>query len=226
MKKGYTDITFILDKSQSMGKVQMETIEGFNQFLKDQKEVEGEATFSLIMFDTSYNIIHNGINIQDVPDLNTDTYHPGNWTALLDAVSRGIDEAGKRLDAMEEDEKPETVIFVIQTDGEENSSKEASLEDVNKMITHQTEKYNWEFVFLGANQDAFAAGSSLGISSAATITYDHSSIGTRHVFAAASKGLSKRRMGDKVSGYFDKDDYDAQNDLLKDKGLSNPDSQG
>ena len=170
MKKDLCELIVVIDESGSMGDVISDTIGGFNSFINTHKSLAGEAKLTLIKFNTEYNIIHNGVNIQDVPDLNNTTYFPGGGTALLDAVGKIIDEVGKRLSNTVDEEKPEKVILLIMTDGEENSSKEYNLEQVKEKIKHQKEKYNWDVIFMGADQDAWAAGSSMNISK--TISYN------------------------------------------------------
>ncbi len=210
MKKGYTDIILVLDKSGSMRAVLQDTIGGFNQFIEDQTKVEGEAKFSLVEFDTTYSIVHNGLDINDVPEMTTNTYRPSGMTALYDAVGRAITEAGSRFKSMKDDERPEKVIFVILTDGYENSSVEISGNDISKMIKHQDKKYNWEFVYLGANQNAFDVADNLNIARHHTMSYAHTPGGTEAAFKSLSKGMTKSRG---ISGqsanvdYFDKEDY-------------------
>lgn len=167
MKK--TEIAFILDRSGSMESMTHAAISGFNEFLKAQQATvddEGKpipATFSLILFDHEYLAVHNRQDIQTARPLTPDTYVPRGSTALLDAIGRTIDYIGQELAATPEAERPAKVIIAILTDGEENSSRQFSMEDINRRITHQTEKYQWEFMFLGANQDAIATAARMGI---------------------------------------------------------------
>jgi len=216
MKQGYTEIAFILDKSGSMSMVTDDTIGGYNQFIKEQRDEPGEAKFTLVLFDTTYTIVHNGEDIKTIPDLNERIYRPSGMTALYDSIGRTITEIGHRLDKMIDEDKPEKIIIVIMTDGAENSSKEINISAVNKMITHQKEKYKWEFVFLGANQDAFEAGRHLGISVGATMSYAHTKGGTTAAIGSMSKkmsdyrGMSRGPCGQSASFSFDDDDYKEQ----------------
>ena len=118
---------------------------------------------TLVQFDTEYEFLHRGVPVQQVPPYRL---VPRGMTALLDAVGRAINETGERLAKMDETDRPGLVVFVVMTDGEENSSKEFSKDQVKQMITHQQEKYGWHFTFLGANQDAFAEAGALGIHAA------------------------------------------------------------
>jgi len=182
MKADLSEIAIILDESGSMQEITNDTIGGYNSFIETQKEIPGEAKLTLVKFNTDYNVIHNGLDIKTVPLLSNKTYYPSGSTALLDAVGRTIDEIGKRLSNTPEDEKPGKVILLIITDGEENSSKEYSLEVVKEKIKHQQEKYNWEIIYLGADQDSWENASSMNIHASAN--WDKSNM--RGVFASAS----------------------------------------
>jgi len=215
MKENYTEIILLLDKSGSMGSVLDDTIGGYNQFIKDQKDADGEAKFTLVLFNNFYRTIYDAIDIQEVPELTTDTYKVGSTTALYDTIGYSISNLGNRLAKMEEADRPENIVFVILTDGAENASREMDSDSIFKMITHQTEKYNWDFVFLGANQDAFKESGKLGFSKGSTMTYSAGE--TVSAFGSMSRGLSETRMGKRSSGtdYFNDADRKVQDDALK-----------
>lgn len=158
-----TEIVFILDQSGSMYSIYSDAIGGFNSFIKSQKEVEGECLFSAVLFDTTVKPLYSGIDLKEVVELTEKTYKPNGGTALLDAIGMTIDSTGSRLRAMKEVDRPDKILFVILTDGEENSSRAYTSEKVAEMIKHQREKYSWEFLFLAANQDAITAGNKLNI---------------------------------------------------------------
>lgn len=162
-KQGLTEIVAVIDKSGSMDAIREDAMGAFNRFLSDQKNLPGEATFTLTLFDTNYNIVHARKPIKDVPELIRETYVPSGFTALTDAVGRTIDEVGKRLFDTPEPERPERVVMVIVTDGQENSSKEYSRQTVLDKIEHQTNVYQWEFVFLAAGPDAMKEAQRIGI---------------------------------------------------------------
>jgi len=192
--KNYTDITVVLDRSGSMNSCMDDTIGGFNTFLKEQKEQEGKATLTLVQFDHEYLVMHDAVDINEVPDLDEETYCPRGMTALLDAVGRRVVETGERLKKLPEKERPGNVVFVVITDGCENSSKEFKLDKIKEMVTKQTEKWNWSFVYLGANQDAWDVGGLYGFSAASTMTYDvHSRRSTRKMYRSLSKACNKTR---------------------------------
>ena len=193
----HTDITFILDRSGSMADIKNDVIGGFNEFLREQKEVEGRATLSLILFDGKENTDwyinqYNAIDIQVVEPLNGETFVPRGWTPLLDAVSRAIKETEDRLSGIPEDNKPHKIIFVILTDGEENNSNETKREQLFEQITGKRGQ-NWEFVFLGANQDAFAEAGSMGIGRGQTLSYAAQEQYTSKGIIAASASMSSFR---------------------------------
>lgn len=203
-KKGLTDITYIIDKSGSMSNVIYDVIGGFNTFLKDQKEAPGEATMSLVMFSSDVQTPYAGVPISEVQDLDTKTYRTGGMTALLDAVMTAINQTGERLSAMPEKDRPEKVMVVIMTDGGENVSKFATTDMLASKIRHQEHKYLWNFVFMGANQDAFAEAGKLGIRQDMVANFKSTSVGTASAYESMSKGMLRARgsKGARVQGYF------------------------
>lgn len=196
MKKDFADITVVLDRSGSMSSVRADTIGGFNSFIEEQRKVPGECNASLVQFDDQYEVVYTAKPVKDAPALTTETFVPRGMTALLDAIGRTINETGKRLSVIPEADRPGKVIFVILTDGGENSSKEYTREKVFEMITHQKSAYQWDFVFLGANQDAISTGAGLGIARGSTMTYASNAVGTKHAFRSASNyAASSRTVG-------------------------------
>lgn len=206
MKQGYTHISFVLDRSGSMSTIKPDTIGGFNEFLKAQKETPGQASMTLVQFDTEYEVLQSMTDIQSVPPLTSDTFVPRGSTALLDAIGRTINETGKRLGDMPDADRPEKVLFVILTDGLENSSREFSNNRINDMITHQRDKYGWQFVYLGANQDAIATAAKMGIQPQSAMTYTATAEGAANTFGALSRQTtSYRSAGTKDFAWSDED---------------------
>lgn len=173
MKQGYSHITLVCDRSGSMGVIQKAAQSGVNEFINDQCKAPGTATLHLYDFcapvfgtggleATGFTTVFQG----DVRDAGKYFLHTGGMTALLDALGKTIDDTGKFLSDLAEDERPEHVFFVIQTDGEENSSTKFKFGDIQAMIKHQTEVYGWTFVYLGMGVDTFAQGRDLGFSNA------------------------------------------------------------
>lgn len=163
MKKDLTEIIFILDESGSMSSVKGDTIGGFNEFIEAQKRIPGTVKFTFVKFSDYYNVINEGTPIEEVSPLNESTYTPSFSTALLDAVGKAVNSVTARLDKTPEDEKPEKVLFAILTDGYENASTEYAQKAINEMIKNQRTKEGWEFLFLGADIDAWSGGSAMGI---------------------------------------------------------------
>ena len=161
-------IAVVLDRSGSMQTVKADTEGGLRAFLAAQHDAPGDTVVSLYQFDTSYDIVYENTPLAEVPAF---TLIPRGGTALLDAVGRTITTVGAQLAAMPEADRPGEVIVVILTDGEENSSREFRLDAVKKLITEQQDTYGWQFVFLGADQDAFAAAAGMGIRRDTTLSY-------------------------------------------------------
>lgn len=164
-----TDLTLVIDRSGSMGAIRGEAQLGINAFIQGQSHGAGDARLTLMQFDTEYECVHSGVPIEEVPRY---VLRPRGATALLDAVGRTISEVGGRLASMPEPERPGLVVFVIVTDGQENSSLEYTRSQVREMIRHQREVYSWEFVFLGVDDGAFHEAQSIGIDSEFTARYD------------------------------------------------------
>ena len=196
-----SDITVVLDRSGSMAAVQADTIGGFNTFLKEQQDAPGAAVLSLVQFDDvdPQEIVYNAQPVTDVQPLTAAVFRPRGNTPLLDALGKAIVRTGERLMALAEGQRPEKVIFVVITDGQENASHEYTRAQVFEMITHQRERYAWEILFLGANQDAVAEAAHYGIPSAMAATYSGTGHGTKNAFAAASSNVRSARVGASAS---------------------------
>lgn len=164
MNAQLTEIAFVLDRSGSMGAIAASAVEGFNAFLTEQQAAPGQARFTLVLFDDEYLVPADALPIAEVVPLqNGRTYVPRGSTALLDAVGRCVDDLGARLAAAPEAQRPGKVIVAILTDGEENASRRFTWADLAERIRRQRGVYGWEFLFLGANQDAIATAAKLNI---------------------------------------------------------------
>ena len=192
----WTEIAFILDRSGSMQSIKAGTLEGVNAFLDQQKQ-ENDAypvKFSLTLFSTEIEVRHSSVSVTEVPSLSDSTYLPDGGTALLDAIGITIDSLGKRLADTPEADRPAKVIVAIMTDGEENSSRQFSWDQISEKIKHQTEVYKWEFLFLGANQDAIATASRMNMHRKSTTNYYQQDGSAKRVLRAMSSSIrySKR----------------------------------
>ena len=190
MKKGLTELVFILDRSGSMSGLESDTIGGYNALLEKQKKEVGEAVITTVLFDDKYELLHDRINIRGIVPITDREYYVRGSTALLDAVGKTINKIGNAQKHTAEDERAEHVMFVITTDGMENASCEFSYAKVRKMIEHQKRKYGWEFIFLGANIDAIATAERFGISEDRATNYNADSEGTSLNYAVISETVS------------------------------------
>lgn len=178
-----TEIEVVLDGSGSMQGIKSDTIGGFNGYIETQKNQEGgeNVRLSLVQFNTmSLDVIYDSIPLDNVKPLTAEDYTPGGGTPLLDTV-------GSRIVALDEkiksyNVKP-SVLFVVITDGEENSSQKYKSEDITTMITER-EKDGWLFVFLGANQDAWVTGMGYGMQGGNTLSVASGGVGMREAFAS------------------------------------------
>ena len=152
--KDATHIAVLLDRSGSMDAVKDETISGFNYFLKEQKAAGDNASLTLVQFDSeSTDVVHEAKPVRDVPDLNGDTYQPRGSTPLLDALGQTINSTGRTLAAIPETNRPDKVVFVVITDGQENASRKFTPALISDRIAHHRDVEKWEFIFVGSNQD-------------------------------------------------------------------------
>jgi len=213
MKDSLTQISIVLDRSGSMSTVRDATISGFNEFIEGQKTFPGEAQISLVQFDTEdpYEVLYEAKPIGDVPKMTVETYVPRGGTPLHDAIGRSIDGLGARLAKTSEAQRPGKVVIVIMTDGLENSSKEYSSARIAEMIKHQREAYKWEFVFLGANQDAILTGEKLNILRRSSMTYAATAAGVNDALRATSRSLGSYRTGATKDMSFTQEDREKQN---------------
>ena len=178
MRENLTEIVFILDRSGSMSGLESDTIGGFNSMIAKQQKEEGEAIVSTVLFDDETDVIHDRVAIGEVKKLTEEDYYVRGCTALLDAVGGAIHHIGNVHKYAREEDRPAKTLFVITTDGLENASRHYSFTDVKKLIKRQQEKYNWEFLFLGANIDAIEVAGNMGISRDRAANYNCDEVGT------------------------------------------------
>jgi uncharacterized protein YegL len=155
MKQNLTEIVFIIDKSGSMNGFEKDTIGGFNSFINEQKKLVGDANVTVVLFNHDYNVLFENESLQKVRELDDEDYFVSGTTALIDAMCKAIDSVGNRLSKLSEEKRPGKVIFVTITDGQENSSRNYSTEQLKEKIKHQEDKYSWKFVFLSSDLNQF-----------------------------------------------------------------------
>jgi hypothetical protein len=199
MQENKTKIAMILDRSGSMSTILEDAIGGYNTFINSQKEAEGECEVSLYLFDDQYDVIYESVDISEVPELTKETFVPRGMTAMYDAVGRTIATLGETLAATPEAQRPGKVLVVILTDGDENSSTEYGAFRIREMISHQRDKYQWEFLFLGANVDVDAVADSLQISKGARLQFTADSDGTGAAYSQLSRSVSRYRTSGNLS---------------------------
>ena len=190
MKKNATELVFILDKSGSMAGLESDTIGGFNAMLQKQRALEGECRITTVLFDNRYELLHDRIDIRAVSSMTEKEYQVGGSTALLDAIGLTIHKLVSVQRNTAEEYRAEKVMFVIITDGEENASREYSVQKIRAMIEHEKENYGWEFIFLGANIDAVETAGRFGIKADRAVDYVPDRKGTELNFKAMSETVA------------------------------------
>jgi uncharacterized protein YegL len=193
MRKGLTEIVFILDRSGSMSGLERDTIGGYNSLIEKQKKEEGEAIVSTVLFDDTCQVLHDRTPLKQIEPLTDKDYYVRGCTALLDAVGGAIHHIGNVHKYARDEDRPEKTIFIITTDGQENSSHRYTYKEVKHMVERQKEKYGWEFLFLGANIDAVAEAERFGIRRDRAVDYHADSVGTAVNYRALSKAVSSVR---------------------------------
>ena len=191
--QGLTEIVFILDRSGSMEGLEADTIGGFNSMMKKQKEEQGEALVSTVLFDDVCEVIHDRVPMDEVKKLTEKEYFVRGCTALLDAVGGAIHHIGNIHKYVREEDRPEKTLFIITTDGMENSSREYSYDKVKKMVEKRKEKDHWEFIFMGANIDAVSVANKFGVDRSRAVRYECDGAGTALNYKVMSKMVSCAR---------------------------------
>ena len=163
MKKNLTEMVFILDKSGSMAGLEADTIGGFNSMIERQKQAEGEALVSTVLFSNNSTVIHDRVDVRKVEPMTDRQYFVGGGTALIDAIGGAIHHIANVHKYAREEDRPEHTVFVITTDGMENASHRYSSDEVKAMVRREKEQFGWEFLFLGANIDAVETAARFGI---------------------------------------------------------------
>ena len=193
MRKGLTEVVFILDRSGSMSGLEADTIGGFNSLIEKQKKEDGEAYISTILFDDKTEVLYDRVPVNKVEPMNDTQYYVRGCTALLDALGGAIHHVANVHHYAREEDRPEKTLFIITTDGMENSSRIYNYRKVKEMVEKEKKEYGWEFLFLGANIDAIKEASRFGIDADRAVNYECDSFGTAHNFNVLSETLSAVR---------------------------------
>ena len=193
MKKDLTEVVFILDKSGSMSGLEKDTIGGFNSLIEKQRKEPGEAIVSTVLFSDNSTVIHNRMNIKDIPLLTSKEYYVSGCTALLDAVGNSINYINKKHNETNENEVPEKTLFIITTDGQENASREFTYKKIKNLIENMKEQHKWEFIFLGANIDTVTEARKFGIDEDNAVSYNCDETGVELNYECLGEAISNVR---------------------------------
>lgn len=195
MKRKFTEIVFILDRSGSMAGLEADTIGGFNSLIQKQKKEEGKALVSTVLFDDKTEVLHDRKELDKIEPLTDKDYYVRGCTALLDAVGGAIHHIGNVHKYARAEDRPEKTLFIITTDGMENASRRYSYEKVKQMIERQKKRYGWEFLFLGANIDAVSVAGQFGIAPEKAVRFHCDEQGTALNYRVLSETIAKVRCG-------------------------------
>ena len=213
MKNEMTELVFILDKSGSMAGLEKDTIGGFNALLDKQRHLPGDVRVTTVLFNHSYELLHDRINLTGISPLTEQDYEVGGMTALLDAIGSTIQKIRNAQQRTMEQERADKVMFVITTDGMENSSCEYDTKKIREMIAAQKTDANWEFIFLGANIDAVATAQQFGVAEEFAVEYHADAEGTQVNYKVLSEAVTSFRTGKSLDRNWKKDiekDYESR----------------
>lgn len=197
-----TQIVCILDRSGSMGSIIEDAIGGFNEFIKEQKELEDEATMTVALFDDRYDLLYDGVPVKEVKDFDRNTWSPRGMTALYDAIGKTVNTVREAHKKLKKKERPDKVLVCVVTDGMENSSREYTQDQIKSLINECEKELDWAFIYLAANQDAFSAGTSFGISGGNTYNFTASAAGMDNVSMTLNNAATYYRSATKDSVEF------------------------
>ena len=198
MKENLTELVFILDRSGSMQSLTSDTIGGFNSLIEKQRGEKGECIVSTVLFNNKSSVLYDRVPLEEIPEMTRADYSAQGNTALIDAIGGGIRHIGNVHKYARPEDVPQNTLFVIITDGMENSSHMYTSDRVKEMIERQKSRYGWEFLFIGANIDAVETARSFGISKECTADYIADSEGTDVTYGAVCAAVSMMRCNSKI----------------------------
>ena len=198
MKKGLTELVFILDRSGSMSGLESDTIGGFNSTIEKQRKEDGEALASTILFSNDSEVIHDRSDLKEIPKMTEKDYFVGGCTALIDAIGDAVHHIRNVHKYIREEDRPEHTLFMITTDGYENASRKYSSDEVKKMISRQKEEAGWEFIFMGANIDAVETAKRYGIDEDHAVNYIADRQGVQYGQELLCEAVSSVRGGRRI----------------------------
>ena len=193
MKNNITELVFILDRSGSMAGLERDTIGGFNSMIRKQKAEKGKCYVSTVLFDHEREVLHDRVKLSEVPEMTERDYTVRGSTALIDAIGKAIHHIGNIHKYARKEDVPERTVFIITTDGMENSSHLYTSDEVKRKIERQKTKYGWEFLFIGANIDAVSTAAKFGINKDRAVNYNADSEGTRILYESVSEAVQNIR---------------------------------
>ena len=193
MKKDLTELVFILDRSGSMQSLTNDTIGGFNSLIEKQRGENGECLVSAVLFNHQSSVLYDRVPLDKITEMTRKDYSAMGNTALVDAIGAAIHHIGNVHKYAREEDVPQNTLFVIITDGMENSSHIYTSDKVKQMIEHKKQKYSWEFLFIGANIDAVETAEHFGIARENAVDYIADSTGTDAVYGSVCQAVSMVR---------------------------------
>lgn len=217
MKNNITELVFILDRSGSMAGLESDTIGGFNAMIEKQKKQDGECYVSTVLFDNESEVIHDRVKLSEVAKMTDRDYTVRGCTALIDAIGGAIHHIGNIHKYARKEDVPEHTMFVITTDGMENTSHRYTSDKVKKMIERQKEKYGWEFLFIGANIDAVETAAKYGIGADRAVNYRADKKGTKVLYDTVAHTVCSMRANGAIADCWCADIDDDYNSRSRDK---------
>jgi uncharacterized protein YegL len=206
-----TELVFVLDRSGSMTGMERAVIDGFNRLVEKQRKEPGRAVVSVELFDDRFDVVYDRAELGEIRPLTEREYYTRGSTALLDAVGRAIRHIARKQREANPAERPGHTLFVINTDGYENASREFTRERIRKMVREEEQKYGWEFLFLGANIDSHGEAGTLGIRAEMTCNVVADAAGWAAQYESVSEAASSTRRAGSIGAAWRRrvdEDYD------------------